>query len=101
MQYHGCNKADMRGFLIFVKRGKNMNRAETILEFDKVRNLWSSFALTDAAKEKIAQITPYMSESDLSGALRETTEAREIIEKGGNPPLTSLEGLWRQKKETV
>lgn len=28
---------------------------ETILEFDKVRNLWKTFALTEAAKEKIAK----------------------------------------------
>lgn len=66
---------------------------ETILEFDKVRNLWKTFALTEAAKEKIAAIAPYLSESDLICALRETSEARQIIEKGGNPPLTSLEGV--------
>lgn len=48
------------------------------------------YAYTDKAKEEIRDITPYMSESKLKAKLRETTEARLILEKQGNPPMTSL-----------
>ena len=34
---------------------------------------------------------PYLRETDVKVALRETTEAREMLDKFGNPPLVTLE----------
>lgn len=66
---------------------------ETMIEFDKVKNLWAEFALTESAKKKIAETTPYMSQSELEARLRDTTEARLLAEKLGNPPLVTLAGM--------
>lgn len=66
---------------------------ETMIEFDKVKNLWAEFALTESAKKKIAEMTPYMSQSELEARLRDTTEARLLAEKLGNPPLVTLAGM--------
>lgn len=66
---------------------------ETMIEFDKVKELWAEFALTESAKKKIAEMTPYMSQSELEARLRDTTEARLLAEKLGNPPLVTLAGM--------
>lgn len=66
---------------------------DKILEFDKIKEIWKTLALTDSAKEKIEKTVPCMSERELKTKLRETTEARLLIEKIGNPPLVSLEGI--------
>ena len=63
---------------------------EMILEFDKIKEMWTELALTKWAKEKIRNTIPYMSESELLTKQRETTEAKQLIEKSGNPPLVSL-----------
>jgi len=70
-----------------------MNRAEQILEFDKIKNIWKTFALTDAAKSRIEEMTPSLDEMELSTWLRQTTEAKVMMEKCGTPPLTSFAGM--------
>lgn len=70
-----------------------MNRIESSIEFDKIKELWMEFTLTDWAKEEIRQTVPLLSENELRAKQRETTEARILIEKGGNPPLVSLSGM--------
>lgn len=70
-----------------------MDLTEQLLEFDKIKELWMEFALTEGAKKRIADIAPCMSETELTARQRETTEARVMLEKGGNPPLVSLSGI--------
>lgn len=70
-----------------------MNSAEAMLEFDKIKEKWLEFAYTKEAKEEIKNTVPELSESKLLTRQRETTEAKLMIEKGGNPPLTSMEGI--------
>lgn len=64
---------------------------EIILEFDKIRAKWADLALTGAAKEKIAASVCFMEESRLRKNLKDTTEAKELIEKLGTPPLASID----------
>lgn len=66
---------------------------EQILEFDKIKEWWMSLALTEGAKEEIRSTRPCMSERELHRMQRETSEARTMMEKGGNPPLVSLAGI--------
>ncbi len=70
-----------------------MNRTEHVLEMDKIKERWSALALTDWAKEEIRNTVPYLSQAELNVKLTETTEARRLLEQGGNPPLVSLAGL--------
>ncbi len=74
---------------------------EKALEFDKVKEIWGTLALTEWAKREIKNSTPYLSETELLKKLKETTEARLIIEKCGNPPLVSLNGIteWVENAE--
>lgn len=70
-----------------------MNQTEKILEFDKIKEIWKELALTDWAKQEIEKTQPCLSELELKAKLKDTTEARILLEKCGNPPLTSLEGI--------
>ena len=71
----------------------NIKRNETIIEFDKIKELWMSFAMTDASKKQIKEMTPYLSEMVLLTKLRETSEGKNMIEKCGNPPVVALNGI--------
>ena len=70
-----------------------MQNTETILEFGKLKEKWKEQALTRFAKERIEAIVPFLEEKELRVQLRETTQGRMMIEKGGNPPLVSLCGI--------
>lgn len=63
---------------------------ERQIEFDKVKELWAGLAVTDWAKERIREASLYFSESELRKQLRDTTDARSLIEKLGTPPLQNI-----------
>ena len=69
--------------------GKKMN-IERKIEFDKVKDIWVGLAITDWAKEKIREASLYLSENELRKQLRDTTDARFLIEKLGTPPLQNI-----------
>lgn len=63
---------------------------ERQIEFDKVKDMWCELAITDWAKERIKEATLYFSETELKKHLRDTTDARFLIEKLGMPPLQNM-----------
>lgn len=66
---------------------------EKQIEFEKVKQQWMSLAVTDYAKEKITNLSWIMSEGELRKQLRDTTDARQLIEKLGAPPLQNVTEL--------
>ncbi len=64
-----------------------------MLEFDQIIDRMEEFALTKKAKEKIRKLSPYLSETEVKAKLKNTTEARIMLEKCGAPPITALEGI--------
>lgn len=60
------------------------------IEFDKVKGIWEDLAITDWAKEKIREASVCFSEAELRKRLRDTTDARNLIEKLGTPPLQNI-----------
>jgi dsDNA-specific endonuclease/ATPase MutS2 len=63
------------------------------LEFNQVLKQLEDCALSVQAKEHIRALVPYLKETEINRHLRETTEAKLIIEKSGDPPLTSMTDL--------
>lgn len=101
-------KVDIASFLffaIFTGRKENRNKyhqqegrskmtnMEQTLEIDKLKEKLVELAYTDSAKQKIRELKPLLAENEVTAALRETTEARKIIEYAGNPPLTNLNSV--------
>lgn len=70
-----------------------MINTEKILEFDMIKKKLSELAYTDKAKIEIEKLSPYLAETEVKRKLRETTEARTMIEKCGLPPATALKGI--------
>lgn len=79
--------------IIVAERGIEMNHTEKILEFDKIKEIWSALALTDSAKREIQEAAPVPSEVELRARLRETTEAKTMMEEMGTSPLSAMEGV--------
>lgn len=78
-----------------------MDRNFEILEFDKIRKMLQEYAMTDAAKELCIQLTPSLSQAEVSHRQRETTEARILLDKAGQPPLMSLFGIRESIRAAV
>ncbi|MCI7130510.1 MAG: DNA mismatch repair protein MutS [Lachnospiraceae bacterium] len=66
---------------------------EQQIEFDKIKETWMSLAVTAQAKERIKETSFYLSELELRKQLRDTTDARLLMEKMGNPPLQSVDEI--------
>lgn len=60
------------------------------IEFDKVKEIWADLAVTDWAKEKIKEVSLYFSENELRKQISNTTNAKDLIEKIGTPPLQNV-----------
>lgn len=65
----------------------------TVLEFDQIKEMLCGYACTDAAREKLAALSPFLEESRVRNALHDTTEARLVLDSMGSPPLSSLQKL--------
>ena len=63
---------------------------DKVLEFDKVKERWKELAVTEHAHEQIDAATFMLAELELKSALKDTTDARELIEKLGTPPLQNV-----------
>ena len=66
---------------------------ETQIEFDKIKELWMSLAVTGYARENIRKAAFILSESSLRKQLRDTTNSRKMMEESGAPPLQNVEEL--------
>ncbi len=63
---------------------------EKQIEFDRVKEIWMKLAVTEQAKDKIREAWLYFSENELKKHLKDTTDARNLIEKAGTPPLQNV-----------
>lgn len=63
------------------------------LEFNKVLGILEEHALSEKVRCKIRKLEPFLSESEVSRHLSETTEAKLIMEHYGNPPLSGMNEL--------
>ena len=66
---------------------------EQQIEFDKIKETWMNLAVTAQAKERIKETSFYLSELELRKQLRDTTDARLLMEKMGTPPLQSVDEI--------
>lgn len=70
-----------------------MNHTFQILEFNLILEKLEEFAHTEVSKERIRHLTPSLKEGEVKKSLRDTTEARVIIDRIGLPPAVSMNGL--------
>lgn len=77
------------------RREKLNNKSKEILEFYKITEELKKFALSDIAKERIEKLEPKVQEGIIRLSLKETTEARNIVDISSSVPLNSLKDMGR------
>lgn len=70
-----------------------MRSTEQTIEFDKIKNIWKEYTLTNYAKTEIDKIKPIKEKKQLLASLKETTEARKYLDLYGKAPLAVLDGM--------
>ena len=60
------------------------------LEFNKIKNILSEFAISENGKEMCLNLEPYSNKDKIEKALAETTEAVALLYRKGNLPLVPL-----------
>lgn len=70
-----------------------MNHTFQILEFNRIIEKLEELALTEGAKERIRNLTPELKEVEVRKNLRDTTQARMILDKMGQPPAVAMNGM--------
>ncbi len=66
---------------------------ETTLEFCKIKEMLSNTACTFGAKERLRLLNPALNEKECRARLKQTTEARQLIDVLGSPPTSTTESL--------
>lgn len=70
-----------------------MTNVYETLEFNIIINQLKSYCYTEQAKDNFSKLEPYLSETEVRASLRETSEARKILDNFGNPPLVSMKDV--------
>ncbi len=70
-----------------------MNHTFQILEFNRIIEKLEELALTEGAKEQIRNLTPGLKEAEVRKNLRDTTQARIILDRMGQPPAVAMNGM--------
>lgn len=70
-----------------------MNQAIIQLEYNQIMEQLEGFALTPQAKKRCRELVPSLSEQEVIHWLRDTTEARILLDACGMPPLVSMKDM--------
>lgn len=70
-----------------------LEKSMRTLEFNKLLEMAAEYAVTEHAKQKLLDLKPYMNQSEVIGRLKDTTEARKILDHIGTPPLPAMKDI--------
>jgi dsDNA-specific endonuclease/ATPase MutS2 len=70
-----------------------MKYIREMLEFNEIIHRLKSYCVTDVAKDNFEQLKPMLVESELRIRMKETTEARMLLDVHGTPPLGTVSKL--------
>jgi DNA mismatch repair protein MutS2 len=64
-----------------------------VLEYDRIKEILKTYALSDMAKEMIESLEPYIDVNVIERHMKETSEARAISNRSTSIPINSLTGI--------
>lgn len=70
-----------------------MNTVFSLLQFDAIREQLCSLALSERARERLRAVSPCKTLEEARRRQAETTEARQVAEAYGAPPLAAMQEL--------
>lgn len=96
------------GELLWFEFGKGYNQEEITLDhslellgYKEILKQLETYAATVQAKEQCKNLLPYLAETELRKHLRETTQARELLDYAGTPPLPLMERVEEYLEKAV
>lgn len=75
------------------------NKTIEILQYDKIKETLKSYALSDYAKDMIDKLEPYVDVNFIQKNMKETTEARAVVDISSSIPINSLSGIKNTKQK--
>ena len=63
------------------------------LEFHKILSILSDNAISEQSRKKLKELRPYLSEREVIAKLKETSEARNILDSIGSAPLALMKDI--------
>lgn len=66
---------------------------ERMLEFHTILEMLKAYTVTQAAREKFDRLSPILNEAELESKQQDTTDARELLDRQGNPPLAAADNM--------
>lgn len=71
------------------------------LGYNQILDNLKLHAITKEAQDKISNMEPFLSEDVLRKNMRDTTQARKLLESEGAPPLPNMEGIHEYIEKAV
>lgn len=78
-----------------------MNNTFETVGFVYIRDLLKTAANTSQGKEQADQLMPFLSETELRKSLRDTTQARQMLEDVGTPPIPCMEDIGEKLDKCI
>ena len=75
------------------------NKALELLEFNKIKEIIKGYALSEYGKEQIDKLEPYLDINLIEKHMKETFEARKIVDINSSIPIHSLIGMKHLKEK--
>jgi DNA mismatch repair protein MutS2 len=70
-----------------------MNKSMTALEFNKILEMLSNNAVSESARQKLLELKPFLNEWEVNARVKDTTQARKILDQIGSPPLAVMKDV--------
>jgi dsDNA-specific endonuclease/ATPase MutS2 len=78
-----------------------MNQDHITLEFPRIIAQLQELAVSQAARDELAQLSPSLEEAVCLSRMEATTAARRVLDAAGSPPLAIMDGLEEAVSESV
>ncbi|MBE5803603.1 MAG: DNA mismatch repair protein MutS [Clostridiales bacterium] len=78
-----------------------MNQDHITLEFPQIIAQMQELAVSQTARDELAQLAPSMEEAVCRSRMEATTAARRVLDAAGSPPLAIMDGLEESVSESV
>lgn len=75
------------------------NKTIELLEYDKIKEILKSYAVSDLGSEMVEKLEPYVDINIIKKYMIETTEARAIVDITSSIPIHSLSGIKNVKQK--
>jgi dsDNA-specific endonuclease/ATPase MutS2 len=70
-----------------------INKSNNALEFNIILDKLSEYAISQNAKHKLLELRPYLNEREVNAKIKDTTEARSVLDHIGTPPIATMKDI--------